>query len=300
MFDPSSHRRTRPTAAHLYAQQLGRIVGQRRNEIALRSAKQRAENSAEIAHSAMMQLEAANEAKTHFLANMSHELRTPLNAIIGFSEILQSHGDPTKQLGVSINKHGEYTRHIHDSGVHLLKIVNDILDTAKIESGEFELREDGIATEGMIRSCRAMISELAANNGIELRFDLAEDLPNIWADELRLKQILMNLLSNAIKFTPAGGCIDLRARRGETGGLTITVSDSGIGIHPNDIEKVLAPFHQVEGHLNRKYEGTGLGLPLAKAFTELHGGSLKLESALGSGTTVKVSFPAKRTLDEPL
>ena len=147
-------------------------------------------------------------------------------------------------------------------------------------------------------SCRAMVSELAANNGLELRFSLAEDLPNLRGDELRLKQVLMNLLSNAIKFTPQDGSIDLRARRSETGGLTISVSDSGIGIHPNDIEKVLAPFHQVEGHLNRKYEGTGLGLPLAKAFTELHGGALKVESALGAGTTVIVSLPAKRTLDE--
>jgi len=300
MFDPSSHRRKHRSSGHLYAEQLGRIVGQRRHEIALRSAKQRAENSAEIAHSAMMQLEAANEAKTRFLANMSHELRTPLNAIIGFSELLQTQRNPAKRIDISLDKHGEYTQHIHDSGVHLLKIVNDILDTARIESGEFKLREDCIETGRMIMSCRAMVSELAASKELELRFNLAENLPNLRGDELRLKQVLMNLLSNAIKFTPQGGCIDLRAWRGEAGGLMMSVSDTGIGIHPNDIEKVLAPFHQVEGHLNRKYEGTGLGLPLAKAFTELHGGSLKVESALGSGTTVNVSFPAKRTLDEPL
>ncbi len=299
MYGFRSRREARYSAGHSYADQLGRLLRQRRNDVALRAAKQRAENSADAANSALMRSEAANQAKTHFLASMSHELRTPLNAIIGFSDILRLPPGAGGGAPHPPERYVEYNQCIYDAGHHLLNIVNDVLDTAKIVSEEIDLREDLVDIANVIRSCEQMLSRQGADSGVEIFTHIDDDTPNLRADEQRFKQIIINLMSNALKFTPQGGRVDLRVDKEAGGGLAITIADTGIGIHADDLKQVLVPFHQVEGHLNRKHDGTGLGLPLAKGFAELHGGSLELDSTLGAGTTVKVRFPAERVQVEP-
>ena len=234
--------------------------------------------------------ELANRTKSEFLANMSHELRTPLNAILGFSELM---GKAT--LGPLGNpKYEEYTKDINDSGRHLLALIQDILDLSKIEAGKLELDEEGIDVAMTIRSCMVLVKERAGNGGVKLITDVPQELPALHADKRKLKQILVNLLSNAVKFTPAGGTVTIRTWFRTDDGYVFQVADTGIGIALEDIPKALAPFRQIDGDLNRKYEGTGLGLPLTKALTEMHGGSLDLQSEEGAGTTVTVRFPKER------
>ena len=240
------------------------------------------------------QAELANRAKSEFLANMSHELRTPLNAIIGFSDIMKGEmfgpvGNP-KYLG--------YAQDINTSGSHLLEIINDILDLSKIEAGKIELYEENVDVSKVLVSCLTLVNERAEEAGIEIECDAASNLPALYADERKIKQILINLLSNAIKFMPSGGKITIRIWFRSDDGYVLQVADTGIGIALTDIPKALAPFQQVDSALNRKYEGTGLGLPLTKALVELHGGSLGLQSELGIGTTVTVRFPAERVASE--
>lgn len=284
----------RSSAGLAYAEQLGKLVDQRRKERVLRLAKRQAEQAAEAAEAAMLRTEAANAAKTHFLASMSHELRTPLNAIIGFSEVLRSQGTSDPAAAVRVTDPSKYAAHIHEAGVHLLNIVNDILDTAKLESGAITLREDPVDCRSLLASCQTFFSGLAKERGVSLQVQAQEGLPGLWGDEQRLKQILINLLSNALKFTPEGGAVALRAQARAEGGLTFEVADSGIGIHEEDIDKVLQPFEQLAVDLARHFEGTGLGLPLAKAFTELHGGTLEIASKIGVGTRVTLHFPPSR------
>jgi PAS domain S-box-containing protein len=239
-----------------------------------------------------LQLAASSRAKSEFLANMSHELRTPLNAIIGFSEIIRDNllGDP------SDFRYNEYARDIHDSGTHLLQVINDILDLAKIEAGKLELVEEKVDVRPMIESVVRLIDGRAASHSITIEADLESLDFRIWADARKLKQILINLLSNAVKFTPDGGKIAIAADRSDPDTVTISVLDSGIGIAEDDIAKVLSPFGQVDGGLGRKYEGTGLGLPLTQAMVELHDGRLELESIVGQGTTVRILLPESRIL----
>jgi len=240
--------------------------------------------------------ETANRAKSEFLANMSHELRTPLNAIIGFSEIIQA-----ETFGpVGNSKYLEYAVDIHKSGEHLLALINDILDLSKIEVGKVDLREEDVDVSRAIRSCLLLVKERAETTHVSLESEIAENLPPLYADERKLKQILINLLSNAIKFTPAGGKVAVRARSSLDDGYVLQVVDTGIGIAEEDIALALAPFSQIDSDFSRKYEGTGLGLPLTKALTELHGGALSLESKVGIGTTVTVRFPAPRIVRLPL
>jgi signal transduction histidine kinase len=236
--------------------------------------------------------EAASRAKTEFLANMSHELRTPLNAIIGFSEILKQ--EPLGPLGHP--SYRDYVRDVHESGVHLLRIINDILDLSKIEVGKLTLNEGPIDPCVTIESCIRIVHERAENGGLNLISDIAPNLPTLNADERMVKQILLNLLSNAIKFTAAGGSVRVICRADENGGLMMQVVDTGIGIAPADIERALQPFEQVDTSLHRKYQGTGLGLPLARSMCELHGGRFEIESTVGKGTTVTVRFPQLRSL----
>ncbi len=291
-----TNRKQRRSGAHAYAGKLGRLLKQRRHDLALRAAKSRAESSAEVTHAAMLQLEAANAAKTRFLANMSHELRTPLNTIIGFSDVMLKEHGAQNGAEASPETHQQFLQLINEAGNHLLQIVNDVLDTAKTESGQIQLYEELIEVDNIVSACEGLVSGLAAEKEVDLTSTFGEKLPRFWGDGKRLKQILINLLSNAVKFTPAGGRVELQAFRANDGGLMISVSDNGIGIHPDNIESAFTPFQQIDSHLTREYEGTGLGLPLAKAFTELHGGVLGIQSSLGCGTTVRVHFPPKRSM----
>jgi two-component system cell cycle sensor histidine kinase PleC len=239
--------------------------------------------------------EAANAAKSQFLANVSHELRTPLNAILGFSEILK-----TKLFGpLGAPQYESYVGDIHESGVLLLNLINDLLDLSKIEAGKFELQEDDCDLVEIIESAVHVVAERAVKAEVTVEQHLGA-LPLVRADYRRVKQILLNLLSNAIKFTPAGGSIRISAGIGAAGGATLIVADSGIGIPPHQLDTVLEPFSQVENIMTRTHAGTGLGLPLCKSLIEMHGGTLTLESEVGSGTTVTIMFPKDRSLAAPV
>ena len=239
---------------------------------------------------ALQAANAANAAKSEFLATMSHELRTPLNAIIGFSEVLM--GKMFGPLGDA--RYSEYVTDINESGQQLLQHINDILEVSKIEAGKTELKEEYIDVRATLDSCLTMVGGQAKEAEIEIACDDTPGLPALFADEQKFKQIMLNLLSNAIKFTPSGGQVTVKTWYRRDNGYLFQIIDSGIGIALADIPNILTPFHQIESDLNRSYEGTGLGLPLTKSFVELHGGSLDLQSELGTGTTVTVRFPAER------
>ena len=219
-------------------------------------------------HAAKEAAEAANLAKSRFLANMSHELRTPLNAIIGFSEILQD-----ERFGQLNDKQKEYLKDVLDSGRHLLSLINDILDLSKVEAGKMELSLSDVDLQGMLKNALTIIKEQAFTHRIQLSLEAAEELGTIQADERKIKQVVYNLLSNAIKFTPDGGQIGIRAATKDQEVL-VTVWDTGIGIEEKDLDKVFEEFRQIDSAYSRKYAGTGLGLPLAKRFVELHGGRM--------------------------
>jgi len=238
--------------------------------------------------------EQTSRAKSDFLATMSHELRTPLNAIIGFSELIAA-----ETFGPITPRYVEYARDIHNSGNHLLDIINDILDLSKIEAGKLELSDDTVDVGRVADSCLRLVEARAQQNGIMLTRDVAPGLPGLRADARAVKQILLNLLSNAIKFTPSGGQVRLTARPAPGGGLLASVADTGIGMKPEDVPRALEPFAQIESTLTRRFEGTGLGLPLCRRLAELHGGSLELESELGRGTVATVYFPAGRAVTAP-
>ncbi len=239
--------------------------------------------------------EIANRTKSEFLANMSHELRTPLNAIIGFSDVIKD-----ERLGpVGNAKYREYADDINESGQHLLSLINDILDLSKIESGTDELHEENIEILEIANSVMKLVTGLARSGNIELELDVSDDIPVLHADERKVKQILLNLLSNAIKFTPDGGKATLKIWSRVASGYVFQVIDTGIGITFEDIPKALAPFQQIDSGLNRRHEGTDLGLPLTKSLIEMHGGYLDLQSEVGVGTTVTVRFPAERIVRSP-
>lgn len=237
--------------------------------------------------------ESASRAKSEFLANMSHELRTPLNAILGFSEVIRS-----QVLGtVGVEKYVEYADDIHRSGEHLLEIISDILDVARIDAGQIKLDEDSVPVDELIESSRALIQERAEANGLEITVSLPPETQILFCDSRKMKQILINLLSNAVKFTGCGGSISIGAQIDElTGDIVFQVRDNGIGMSVEDVPRVLEPFVQIESSLTRHHEGTGLGLPLVKKLTELHGGSLELETAPGKGTVASVRLPACRVI----
>lgn len=240
--------------------------------------------------SAMEEAEVANRTKSEFLANMSHELRTPLNAVIGFSEVMTS--EVFGPLGS--DQYRDYALSIHDSGRHLLDLINDILDVSKIESGQLTLTEEDLDLSDILTASTRLVRERAAKAGVALRSDLPDSLPILRADQRRMKQVFLNLLTNAVKFTPSGGHVTVSAQRTPDGGLIVRVIDTGIGMKSEDIPKALLPFQQVDSGLSRRHEGTGLGLPLTKALVELHDGDLQLKSTLGEGTEVRLWFPQSR------
>jgi PAS domain S-box-containing protein len=235
--------------------------------------------------------EAANRTKSQFLANMSHELRSPLNAIIGFAEIMKD-----EIFGpLSHPTYREYARDIRASGTHLLELINGILDLSKIEAGKLELREQVVDIRSAIETCLRLMMARAEKAQVELVSNIDAGQPGLYADERKFKQILLNLLSNSVKFTPEGGQVMTTAKLDSAGRFVLCVADTGIGIAPEDMEAALSAFRQVDSSLSRKYEGTGLGLPLTKALVELHGGAFEIESEPGRGTTVTITFPADRT-----
>jgi signal transduction histidine kinase len=237
---------------------------------------------------------AASQAKSHFLANMSHELRTPLNAIIGFSEIIA-----TEVMGpVGNARYMEYARDINGSAQHLLRIIASILDFSKIEAGKMRIQEMPVDVAEVIGFCRHLLEIRAKAGEIRMRSDIAPDLPAVRGDALKLKQAVLNLLSNAVKFTPPGGLVTAEAAlRG--GDLVIAITDTGVGMVPDQIPQALEPFGQLENGFAKSYDGTGLGLPLARQLIELHGGTLEIESAPGQGTKATVTLPAACLIQAP-
>ena len=236
--------------------------------------------------------EFANRSKTEFLANMSHELRTPLNAIIGFAEILKD--ELLGPLGQA--KYAEYAGDIHCSGRHLLSLINDILDLAKIEAGKLELRETTLSLADLIAQCLSLVRERAQSGQVALEVQVQDATPLLRGDERALKQVLINLLSNAVKFTPAGGKVTIRTAHRPRVGVALSVADSGIGMSAADIKVALSPYGQIDSELARKHAGTGLGLPLARSLMRLHGGDLTIESEPSKGTTVTATFPDTRCI----
>jgi signal transduction histidine kinase len=237
------------------------------------------------------QADSANRAKTSFLANMSHELRTPLNAILGFSELLQN--EPFGPLGHA--KYHEYLKDIHMAASHLLEIINDVLDMSKIEAGKFPLSDEQVVVSQLFEQVVRMLRERAEARGLILTTQFDPGMEILRADSRVLRQMLLNLLGNAIKFSDKGDRILLRTQRDPlSGAAVIQVIDTGRGMDPASIPFVLERFHQLDDSQLNTGRGTGLGLPLTRAMTEMHGGQLKLESSLGQGTTVTVLLPAWR------
>lgn len=243
-------------------------------------------------HLAKAELEQSSSAKTKFLAHMSHELRTPLNAIIGSSEMIEE-----EILGpVGTEAYKEYAGDIRSSGRHLLDLINDLLDMSKIESGVDELHEQETPLHDIIESVIPMVRRRAETAEQTIEYELAESLPTVRADRRKLKQVLLNLLSNGLKFTPDGGKVTIKAWSNQEDGAVLQVIDTGVGIALEDIPKALSAFQQVSNDIEREQEGTGLGLPLTKALVEQHGGSLDLQSEVGTGTTVTVRLPKERVV----
>jgi PAS domain S-box-containing protein len=259
------------------------ITELKRRVDALRRAEEASRTARETA-------EVANRSKSEFLANISHELRTPLNAIIGFSEVMMA-----EMFGaVGSPQYKEYVKDIHDSGTHLYNLINDILDVSKAEAGKLELNEGIVDVADAAARCIRLVNERADRAKVTIDANVPDDLPKLYADERKVKQILLNLLSNAVKFTPAGGKVSISAGVDTDGCFRVVVTDTGIGIAEKDIDKVMAPFGQVDSSLSRRYEGTGLGLPLTVSLVELHGGILDLKSEMNAGTKVTVRFPKER------
>jgi len=290
MWDIHAKRQRKTSLMQRYGEQLGHLATRELTEQALIAAKQEAEMSADAARASLITAQAANRAKTEFLANMSHELRTPLNAIIGFSEVIHH-----ELLGPAAEtpRYRTYAKDINDAGSHLLSVINDILDIAKIEAGELGLDASVFDSSKSVEACIKMLNEQAEMAGLQaLKFD-HDGAIAINADEKKFRQIIINLISNAIKFTHEGGCVSVATDVSEDGRFRMVVADTGIGIEPENIAKVLKPFAQVDSTLARQYDGTGLGLPITKALAELHGGTLDLESEVGVGTRVIIHLPAE-------
>lgn len=232
--------------------------------------------------------EMANRAKSEFLANMSHELRTPLNAIVGFAEIVS-----TEVFGPMVEKkYLEYIKDIHSSGLHLLSIINDVLDMAKIESGKLQLANERVRISEIVKDTLLMVREQAQNRNIELAVSPPDEELIFMGDERALKQALLNVATNAVKFSRDGGKVDIRTARDAENRLILEVEDQGIGMSKEAMARVMQPFEQADSSTTRSHGGTGLGLPIAKGLTEALGGTLTLESCLGEGTRVRIRLPA--------
>jgi signal transduction histidine kinase len=238
---------------------------------------------------ARLQAEAASAAKSQFLANASHELRTPLNAIIGFSELLVD-----GKVGALTAQQADFVQNVLDGGRYLLRLINDLLDLSKVESGRFELMRVPTAVGRLLPPLLERLQPLLTRSGLSCTVSFPDGLPMISADPTRLTQVFFNLLANAIKFTPKGGRIDITVRS-VAGGVEVDVRDTGVGIAADDLPRLFREFEQLKaGIADRENPGTGLGLALSKRLVELHGGTIAVESAVGAGTTFTVALPASR------
>jgi len=271
-----------------YCSRLGTLLEARYTGFALLAAKQEADAAAKYANEAMLEAKAADLAKTRFLANMAHELRTPLNAIIGFSEIIKLDAIQAKE------RYPQYAEYIHDAGILLLNIINGLLDLARIQAGRVDLDEQIVAVGELVQSAIRTIAPIAQRKSIYVDCEMAQASTLICVDQTKFRQIILNLLSNGVKFTEPKGSILISSAMDGGGELVISIKDTGIGIPPEHLERVLSPFEQVADHLTKENEGTGLGLPIARALIELHGGNLTLSSDLGIGTTVALRLPSER------
>ncbi len=281
MFDYQLNRNRRGSLMNHYASQLGHLIERNRAEFALVAAKEFAEKSA-------IEARTSNIAKSEFLAQMSHELRMPLNAIIGFSELI-SDGP-----GTIDDRNRGYAADINQAGSHLLDIVNDILDIAKIEAGRYELYEEMVSLSEVTGAATRLVEGNAEEKSIRLTAHVPPTLPPILADERCVTQVLINLLNNAIKFTPENGDVFVCAQVRPDGALMIIVADTGVGIPKEDVQRILQPFEQVGDAYTNNKGGTGLGLPIAHSMMKLHDGTLKIVSEKGKGTAVTLVFPTKR------
>jgi two-component system cell cycle sensor histidine kinase PleC len=283
-------RRDGPSLLDDYCQQLGSLLDRRQTERALTGARQNAERAARLAEQALREAQAADRAKTNFLANVTHELRTPLNAIIGFSEIIKT--------GATSGDHTAYGKYIHEAGSRLLAIVNDVLTLARIEAGKLELDEQVASLDEVLRASIKSFRSEADAKAVAIEHQAGPD-HLVFLDPNRMKQVFDHLLSNAVKFTHERGTVSVAAAPSPQGDLIVVIRDTGCGIPAEYLYRVLEPFGQVEDHLTRQTEGVGLGLPLARAMTRMHGGELTLTSEVGIGTTVHVSLPAARLRNTP-
>jgi len=250
------------------------------------------EQAKSISDEARFRAEAANVAKSRFLAQMSHELRTPLNAILGFSEVMKS-----EIFGAhAVPLYREYSADIHNSGVHLLNLINEILDLSRIEAGRYELNEEAVSLINVVADCHHLLKLRASSRGITIHEVFERAMPKIWGDERAVRQIVLNLLSNSIKFTPQGGEIWLKVGWTASGGQYLSVKDTGSGIAEDEIPIVLASFGQGSNSIKSAEQGAGLGLPIAKSLVDMHGGTFTLKSKLRIGTEVIVTFPPERVM----
>jgi two-component system CheB/CheR fusion protein len=277
----------------LNARQIERVMGKERIillAIEDITPRREIENGLKKAHQELTELatelKRAARVKSSFLADMSHELRTPLSSINGFSEVLYD-----ETIGPLNEKQKQYVNFVLTSGKHLLLLINQILDMAKIESGKSKLNVTSISLKSLLREIALLVTDMIGKKNLQLSLEIAEDLSDIEGDELKVKEIIYNLLSNAINFTPGGGTIGMRAK--QTGSeIVIVVWDTGIGIAPDNMEKIFEGFFRVDTPYSRLIEGTGLGLPISRKLVELHGGTLSVESAgLDKGTSVRLSLP---------
>ncbi|WP_371425466.1 sensor histidine kinase [Tardiphaga sp.] len=277
------------------------LLAQRLHSTTLATLEARAEKDAligeleqakAISDEARHRAEAANVAKSRFLAQMSHELRTPLNAILGFSEVMKSEIFG----GHAVPVYKDYSADIHNSGVHLLNLINEILDLSRIEAGRYELNEEAVSLVHVVADCHHLLKLRASSRGITIHEVFEHGMPRVWGDERACRQIVLNLLSNSIKFTPQGGEIWLKVGWTASGGQYLSCKDTGSGIAEDEIPIVLASFGQGSNSIKSAEQGAGLGLPIAKSLIDMHGGTFTLKSKLRIGTEVIVTFPPERVM----